>query len=121
MLKRSTRYSCGYDLPAADTYFIGPGERIRVATGIRLNLPSDVWGEIKSRSSLAVAGLDVCGGVIDADYHDEIFVILHNSSLEKKIIAKDSRVAQIVFQKYYVIDNAENDIKRVGGFGSTGL
>lgn len=132
-MKRATKYSCGYDLTAADTYFIESGERIKIATGIKLNLPNDIWGEIKSRSSLAIMGLDVCGGVIDADYHDEIFVIMHNSSSEKKIIAKDTRIAQIVFQKYCIIDfffadgEKENDgkkepnVERVGGFGSTGI
>jgi chromosome segregation protein len=55
------------------------------------------------------------------------------SSLEKKKIAKDTRIAQIVFQKYCIIDfffadgEKENDgekepsVERVGGFGSTGI
>lgn len=121
MLKRSTKFSCGYDLPAAETYTLAPGERKKIATGIKLNIPNDVWGEIKSRSSLAAKGIDVCGGVIDADYHDEVFVMLHNYSTEPYIIAKDSRIAQIIFQKYYEINESVNNVERNGGFGSTGL
>lgn len=121
MLVRSTKNACGYDIASKETYILSPGERKKFSTGIHLNIPSNYWGLIKSRSSLAIAGIDVCGGVIDSDYKDEVMVILHNFSQKEYLIAEGSRIAQIIFQKYCTPVFFNTDTERTGGFGSTGI
>jgi dUTP pyrophosphatase len=121
MINRSTKNACGYDITSKETYTLAPGERKKISTGLFLNIPDNYWGLIKSRSSLAVAGIDVCGGVIDSDYKGEVLVILHNFSQKDYLIAEGARIAQIIFQKYYTPYFYANNVEREGGFGSTGI
>ena len=119
-MKRATEHSCGYDITSAETYVLGPGERRAFSTGLFLELPDGVCGILKSRSSLALLGLDVCGGVIDSDYRGEIRVILHNTSRVEYIVSSGQRIAQMIVLKYETLGDSV-DTKRNGGFGSTGL
>jgi dUTP pyrophosphatase len=79
-------------------------------------------GIIKPRSGLAFNyGIDVLAGVIDADYKDEIKVILINHGDDPYHIKAGDRIAQLVVLPYYVINGEDGNAPiRSGGFGSTG-
>ena len=47
-------------------------------------------------------------------------LILYNFGDEAVTIKKGERIAQGIFTKYLSIDNDYTNIKRLGGFGSTG-
>lgn len=129
-----TSGSAGYDLYAAFSVMIPPGERKLINTGIMLKIPKDYYGQIRERSSLAVKGIDVSAGVIDSDYRGEVKILLCNNSREVQNIECGTRVAQIIFMKheFFVMDEAFLDFEeneelphphqrtRMGGFGSTG-
>jgi dUTP pyrophosphatase len=125
----------GWDLEAAQDYNILPGQQVDVATNIRLELPEDVWAEVRARSSIAKRHLQVEAGTIDPGYRGPIYALLRNirpedrgalSSIEGERVVKGERVAQIVFHKVCAVWAEEVDEVNIntergeGGFGSTG-
>jgi len=127
---RQTGGSAGFDLASAEPDFVlAPGERRLVATGLSIELPQGVEGQVRPRSGLALRhGLTMpnAPGTIDSDYRGELKVILQNSGAQPVTIARGDRIAQLVFARYETPDlvdaTALDDSARgAGGFGSTGL
>jgi dUTP pyrophosphatase len=126
---RRTSGSAGFDLASAEPDFVlAPGERRLVATGLAIELPAGVEGQVRPRSGLALRhGLTMpnAPGTIDSDYRGELKVILQNGGSEPVTIARGDRIAQLVFARYEVpelvdvADLAESS-RGAGGFGSTG-
>ena len=56
-----------------------------IKTGLSCEIPSGYFGLLKARSSLAIAGISVEGGVIDSGYEGEILAILVNRNLERPV------------------------------------
>jgi dUTP pyrophosphatase len=136
-----TDQSAGKDLYAAvnEPVLIKAGERALISTGVGIILPKDIDGsydgsryeaQIRPRSGLALKyGITVLNspGTIDADYHDEIRVILINHGGEDFFVSRGMRIAQIVVARCEVIDfetvefeNYHDIVSNRGGFGSTG-
>jgi dUTP pyrophosphatase len=127
---RQTGGSAGFDLASAEPDFVlSPGERRLVATGLSIELPHGVEGQVRPRSGLALKhGLTMpnAPGTIDSDYRGELKVILQNGGAQPVTIARGDRIAQLVFARYETPDlvdaTALDDSARgAGGFGSTGL
>jgi dUTPase len=73
----------GYDLYATENTMVRDGASVRVPTGITAwyECPAGKFGLlIRDRSSMAVRGFTVSGGVIDADYRGELVVLLKFNS-----------------------------------------
>ena len=135
----ATPFSAGVDLYAAidSQILIGPGQRELISTGIGLILPKNdecaavrYEAQIRPRSGLALKyGVTVLNapGTIDADYNDEIKVILINHGAADFIVERGMRIAQMVigkcinvqFEEVLFEDHADI-VKNRGGFGSTG-
>lgn len=130
----ATTGSAGFDLCAAlpedsPEITIAPGERAAIPTGVAIEpLRCGVAGFVYSRSGLgAVKGLTVAQGVgvIDPDYRGEITVYLLNTSAAAYRLRRGERVAQLVFQPFFVPqwDEAKSlseTARGAGGFGHTG-
>ena len=124
-----TEYSAGADLYALldEDLEIKPGETIMIKTGLAMAIPTGYAGLIYARSSLgSKKGLAPANkvGVVDSDYRGEIKVPLFNQSKETQIIAKNERIAQIIFTPYLKVNFQETDelndtTRGTGGFGST--
>lgn len=126
---RRTPGSAGYDLASAEPDFtLAPGERRLVGTGLALEIPEGVEGQVRPRSGLALrhgVTMPNAPGTIDSDYRGEVKVILQNSGSEPVAIARGDRIAQLVFARYEtmeLLDAAElaTSERGDGGFGSTG-
>jgi dUTP pyrophosphatase len=101
-----------------------------VRTGLAINMQdSNLVAIVASRSGLSLKhGVRVAQGigVIDADYHGEIAVILTNDSTEAYTIQPAERIAQLMFQpvvqvQLALVDAFASQTERgTGGFGSTG-
>lgn len=123
-LQRGTRLSAGIDLKAAEAVTIRAGERALIDVGVRVQLPTNYYGQLASRSSLAVKGLDVCAGVIDNDYRGPIKVLIHNTSDSDYEVEASERIAQLIPIRYCSAPLIRQDALSVtgrgdGGFGST--
>lgn len=109
---------------------LDPGSRALVRTGIAINMMDPgLVAIVASRSGLSLKhGVRVAQGigVIDADYHGEIGVILANDSQEAYEIQPGERIAQLMFQPvvqvalHYVDEFSTETERGAGGFGSTG-
>lgn len=109
---------------------LAPGARVLVKTGIAINMMDPgLVAIVASRSGLSLKhGIRVAQGigVIDADYHGEIGVILANDSGEVFTIEPGERVAQLMFQPVvqvalHQVEAFSTETERgEGGFGSTG-
>lgn len=109
---------------------LNPGERTLIKTGLAINMMDPgLVAIVASRSGLSLKhGIRVAQGigVIDADYHGEIGVILANDSEHAYRIEPGERIAQLMFQPVvqvqldYVDDFSTQTDRGDGGFGSTG-
>ena len=130
MPERKSAGAAGYDLVACENANIPPSMRALVDTGIAIAVPEGTYGRIAPRSGMAVRGISVGAGVIDADYRGSVKVLLFNhSSAETLVVHKGDRIAQLVLEVILtpdvnVIAEGEQlpDAERgVAGFGSTGV
>lgn len=128
----ATEGSAAIDLRACieDTVTIAPGSRLLVKTGLAINMMDPgLCAIVASRSGLSLKhGIRVAQGigVIDADYHGEIGVILANDGTEPYEVKRGERIAQLMFQP--VVQVALNCVtefststgRGTGGFGHSG-
>lgn len=61
-----------------DDIRILPGETVKLLTGLKAVIPSDVWILLKERSSTAKTGLSIRSGVIDSGYRGEWAIMMTN-------------------------------------------
>lgn len=129
-----TEGSAGMDLHAALEHPVvlepvhASGARVKVPTGIAIEIPAHFEGQVRPRSGLAQKhGVTVVNtpGTIDSDYRGEIAVVLVNLGGEPVTIAPLDRVAQLVIcpvaRAELVLVDALGDTPRgPGGYGSTG-
>lgn len=112
---------------------LDPGARALIPTGLFMQMPEGDGSfryecQVRPRSGLALKqGITVLNtpGTIDADYTNEVGIILINNGLEAVYIENGERIAQLVFSKVEVCKwNEVDSLKetdRKGGFGSTGV
>jgi len=131
--RRAENEAAGYDVCALEDFWIRPGERVVIRTGLVIMPPAGYHTEVLVRSSMAYKhGIMLTNsvGLIDRSFaskEDELKIMLYrvpNSTSDSLHIAKGDRVAQLVFRKTEVfeiqeVDQAPKDITR-GGLGSTG-
>ena len=126
---RATAGATGLDLYAcldAPGYLdLGP-DVVLVPTGIALEAPPGLDLQVRPRSGLSRAGVNVILGTIDADYRGEIFVSMHTfGSLQSHRVQDGDRIAQLVISRAAEVDIvvvAELGMSErgSGGHGSTG-
>ena len=113
----------------ANSIIILPNSRIMIPTGIILDIPKYFSVRVHSRSSLALKqGLRLANseGIIDYDYIDPLYIVMHNTSKVNVVISNGNRIAQcelIPMLKYQLQESTqapEAKTDRIGGFGSTG-
>ncbi len=126
---RQTAGAAGYDVCSAETEFtIAPLERRLVRTGLALAIPSGYEAQVRPRSGLAVKhGLTLPNSpaTIDSDYRGELMIPMINLGAEPVVVARGTRIAQLVFQRVEAVELQEVAVlppseRGEGGFGSTG-
>lgn len=123
----ATMHAAGLDLTAdiEEAFDLQPGEITLVSTGLWLRLPENTEMQVRPRSGLALNhGVTVLNapGTVDADYKDEVGVILINHGRQPYRIEPGAKVAQGVFAPVVrAVQGYTGDTKetRAGGFGST--
>ncbi|KAL4866843.1 dUTPase-like protein [Aspergillus spectabilis] len=123
---RGSAFAAGYDLYSAKEVVIPAKGKGLVDTGLAIAVPEGTYGRVAPRSGLASKHfIDTGAGVIDADYRGEVKVLLFNFSEVDFTIKEGDRVAQLVLERIYtpevlVVEELEESVRGVGGFGSTG-
>lgn len=114
------------DLVPHESKIVLRGGRLKVSTGIAVEIPEGYEGQIRPRSGLAhKAGVACVLGTIDSDYRGEIGVNLFNLSFHDYTVKHGERIAQLVIVpvvKAEIVEVKEfSETERgTNGFGSTG-
>jgi len=128
--KYETSGSAGLDIRAfiASDLAIPPMGRVKIPTGLFLEIPEGYEAQIRPRSGLALKwGVTLMNspGTIDSDYRGELEVILINTGSESFTVKNGDRIAQMVISP--VVRAVISEVERLsetergaGGFGSTG-
>ena len=108
---------------------INPRERALIPTGLIFDIPKGCSIRLYPRSSLALKqGLTLANnvGIIDYDYVEPVFMMVHNISGYQQFVFDGIRIcqAELVNELSYMIFQTdvrpEQKTDRGGGFGSTG-
>lgn len=106
------------------------GQRALVPTGLVFDLDEGTVLRVHPRSGLSLKNgivLANAEGIVDADYVNQSYVMLHNVSTVPFEVSDGMRIAQaelnpIVQSNILLADNEpEEKTSRNGGFGSTGI
>ena len=128
--KRATKGSAGYDCYAPVDIYLGPGNDIKIPTGIKSYMRNGEMLMAVPRSGLGFkyyCRLANTIGIIDKDYYDNpdneghIFVKLRNEGNEPIIIKHGEAMCQFIFTPFLLADNDNftEGNNRNGGFRST--
>ena len=121
---RKTKGSAGYDVEAAEDTVIPafkPGMKpTLIKTGLKAYCPEDEY-------YMLVKGLVMANslGIIDSDYYgnesnDGHFMYAYYNFFDYDVqIKKGDVIGQVIFSKYYKVDEDKAEGTRTGGFGST--
>jgi dUTP pyrophosphatase len=94
---RYTSGSVGYDVFSLSEITVRPKVPTVVPLGFALIPPENYYGQLHTKSSKAMEGIIVVGGVIDRDYRGEVAAILYNMTDEVITLPKTTAVCQLVF------------------------
>jgi len=108
---------------------VPPLGRVKIPTGLKIEIPEGFEGQVRPRSGLAVkTGLTVLNspGTIDSDFRGDVNIILVNLGADDVIIKDGERIAQLVIApvcRAQVVEAVTLAVSRrgSGGFGSTGV
>ena len=124
----ATPQSAGADVRSKIDTIVPAHGRALIPTGMFVAIPEGYEIQVRPRSGLALKkGIAVLNtpGTIDADYRNEIGVILFNTTDEDFVVNAGDRIAQIVLVKVEQINWIEVDeldeTDRADGFGHTGV
>ena len=126
--KRSTKESAGYDFITPVDICLQPGEELKVATGIKMQLDSNKYLGLLPRSGqgfkfrLRLANTE---GIIDADYYNNpgneghIFIKIVNEGKKVFEVKAGQAFVQGIISRYYLTEDDDANAERIGGIGST--
>lgn len=101
-LIRGSEQAAGWDLSSNESFTLPAGKSALVKTGIAIEMPSFLYGDIKPRSKLASKyGITILACVIDSDYRGEIMVNLHNTSSSDFEVRRGDKIAQMIIIEHY--------------------
>lgn len=105
---------------------IFPNERVKLPTGVHIELPEGYWGRITHRSSTEKRlRLRVVEGTIDNGYVGPLFVQVHNPNTYPIEVRHGDRLAQLILcpviqAEFVAKDTLKTTDRNDKGFGSTG-
>ena len=121
---RSTPSSAGLDLYSTIDTVVQPQEHVIIPLDIAIEPSQSTYAQICTRSSFAAQGVNVVGGVIDADYRGNVKVIIQNNSKSPFQINANQRIAQLILKKISLpkvelVESITATERADKGFGST--
>ena len=123
---RVTPGAHGYDIHTIERGYIPPGQRLKLNTGLAVQIPFGYAGCLRPRSGLAdEAGIQVMAGEIDSDFRGELKVILYNAGHAVVDIEPGDAIAQLKVHPVSLdepqeVSELDPSVRNQSGFGSTG-
>jgi dUTP pyrophosphatase len=142
---KAHKSDAGFDLFAVSDFSVLPGQVVKHAINVKIQLPESTYAEITSKSGNGSKGLLVYAGIIDEGYRGVIHVVMTNlnhtphttwvDGFQRTILLagetlhfkKGQKIAQMILHPYssdYTLEEVdqldENTSRGMGGFGSTG-
>lgn len=121
----------GYDLISDVDVALSPLERVKISTGVKIDIPSGYVGYVMSRSGLSYSkGIVVLNspGVLDPGYTGTVYVSMINLSPVPYQILRGDRIAQLIVQKTENVKfsrvstlRKKDGSRGERGYGSSGL
>jgi dUTP pyrophosphatase len=120
--------AAGMDIYAdlAEDLTLPPLGRTLIPTGFAIAVPQGYEAQVRPRSGLALrSGLTILNapGTIDADYRDEVKILMINLGDQPMTIQRGDRIAQLIVAPVMRVQWQEVDqleaTERAGGFGHT--
>lgn len=114
------------DFYSSEDVVIARGARVKVPTGIKMEIPENYVGLIWDKSGLSMNyGLKTLGGVVDSGYRGEVMVGIINLSDKDFELKAGEKIAQMIIQKKEEVEveevkELEDSSRGEDGFGSTG-
>lgn len=125
-----TAVAAGMDIYAdlEEDLIIPPFGRTLIPTGFAIALPVGYEAQVRPRSGLALrSGLTILNtpGTIDADYRDEVQILLINLGDQPVVVKRGERIAQLIVAPVSRVQWQEveqlGSTDRKGGFGHTDM
>lgn len=89
----------GLDLYAVEGATIAPHDKAIIPSGIAIQFPEHLYGEIRERSGISVkTPLSIKAGIIDTGYRGEIGMVIRNDSSEPYNVEKGIKLAQLLIK-----------------------
>ena len=127
---KGNKWDGGWDLRSNNPdIIIEPGQKIKMYTGVAMEIPVRHIGMVVPRSGLGSKfrlGLANTVGVIDSDYRGEIIVNLVNDGDEAVDIKQFDRFCQLIvvpirIETFRIVDKLQDTGRGDKGFGSSGV
>ena len=125
-----TEHAAGMDLYSANEQpiTIGSGDIAMIPLGFAMALPDHYEAQVRPRSGIATqygVTLPNAPGTIDADYRGEVTIPLINHGNEPYVVEPATRIAQMIIAPvvqatFELVEELDETLRGVGGFGSTG-
>ena len=111
-----------WDIFAAEDCVANENGVAIVPTHIKLQYEKGYYGQLKTKSSQAIKGITVLGGILDEGYKGEIKVILQRALQPDLKIKQGEKVAQLIICKNEDVteENVHLEERGIRGFGSSG-
>lgn len=116
----------GFDLFAVEDVLVSAGNRVKISTGLAMEIEEGYVGLVWDKSGLSTNyGLKTIAGVVDAGYRGEVMVAIWNTTEKDYEFKKGDKVAQMLIQSVFTpeveeVDSLSETPRGDGGFGSTG-
>ena len=114
-----------WDLYVLEDTWVRPGVTTEVLTGVYIDIPEGFEVELKPRSGWGKRGLVIHHGTIDAGYHGEVSIFVHNWTPQRFELVAGDRIAQLCLRRklpivWKVVEEFTPSERGTRGFGSSG-
>ncbi|KAG6524084.1 hypothetical protein ZIOFF_013974 [Zingiber officinale] len=121
---KRTPGAAGYDISITHAQDIPAREMSLLSTGICIQIPQNTYARIAPRSSAALQGIIIMGGVIDSDYRGEVKIMAFNTTNDDIFLEKQEYIAQLILERIATPSVREVEVlsltsRGISGFGST--
>lgn len=96
---RESQQPASYDLRAAGEICLSCGTCTLLPTLERVELPMDLAGTIRCRSSFGRRGVLLGAGFVDPGFRGQLTLCLTNMGKEEILVSKNDRVAQMILHE----------------------